>query len=312
VPRASGVGWQLEEVALRQALSAWHLRQPVEVKPFAGGVSADVFEVASADGDYVAKFSFDDQDAVDTGLIAAEAAARAGLRASRPLRTPSGQLSTMIEGPPGLFHPLSLMEFVPGRPLDRSGSEAPALVGAVVARLHSALEPEWGTLSGCRTQDPGAWLSYLDNGFFPGNETWLIETVGQVVAEARTFEQSHATSYIFGVFDGPEILVDNDGTLGLIDFGVTQWHPVGFDLAGHGWNLGSADDPSRLDRLVEEYQRHRGLAEADRAGLPIYSRAVLATYAKFAAYKLASGITRGHDLETTAVRLDDMRRRLLR
>jgi Ser/Thr protein kinase RdoA (MazF antagonist) len=301
------VRWRLSSDAVERALVAWGLVDPTVV-PFDGGVSGDVFYVRTAAGEWVAKFTYAERSEVELGLLAAEAAAAAGLRAAAPLRATDGSLSVMVEGPPGLWHPLSVMDYVPGEPLDRHSSDAPEIVGKTVGALHRALVARVARL----VPDTAAfgYLAYLEGGVDPTAPPWLPVAVAQVVRETRAYETTHEVTYGLGVFDGPEILIDQDGTVGLVDFGVTQWQPVALDLAAHAvWLNADGDDP-RLGQLLDAYQRVCPLALSDVAAVPVYRQVALAIYATFAAYKLATGMDRGHDIVSTRSGLEGLRQQL--
>lgn len=45
----------------------------------------------------------------------------------------------MLEGPPTLFHPLALLHFVPGEPLDVKQPGSAYLAGSLLGRIHTIL-----------------------------------------------------------------------------------------------------------------------------------------------------------------------------
>ncbi|HZU72538.1 MAG TPA: hypothetical protein VE990_07175 [Acidimicrobiales bacterium] len=89
--------WRLGVDAVSEALGAFGCAE-ADVVAFPGGVSGDVFHVRTATSRFVAKFTYGTREGVELGLLVAEAAQAAGLRAAAPVRTTDGELVVMVEG----------------------------------------------------------------------------------------------------------------------------------------------------------------------------------------------------------------------
>jgi len=127
---------RLSEEALLTALHAWLLPEPHLVQRLSGGFTSDVWRVEAGGAVFAAKYTEQTQDAFEGGLAAAELAGHAGITSGAPLRTKAGALSCLLEGPTGQHHPLALLHFVPGEPLNFAEPGAASLYGQLLGWTH--------------------------------------------------------------------------------------------------------------------------------------------------------------------------------
>lgn len=116
---------------------------------------------------------------------------------------------------------MSLLRFVPGVPLETAPVDVPLVLGEVVGRAHTTLKG--GT---------EARLEHLD---FLEDESDVVSAdrveplVAAAVEEARRVLREGLTA---GTTLGePEILVDEGGPPGFIDFGMVARAPLLFDVS---------------------------------------------------------------------------------
>lgn len=286
--------WTLSDTALSHALAAWDIPHPHAITRFPGGFTGDTWYVHTPTQRFVAKHAFDNQAAFERGLFAAEILERHGLRCGAPLRTTSNTVTTMIEGPPGLYHPLALLRFVPGAPLDWTTSEAPRIVGQWLGRVHAILRHEPVTAS-----DQNSLFTYLTKITLEvAAHSGLQHLIDRAVRAVQTFEsQTHVTyGTIYG--DYMEFLCDpTTGQIGLIDWGTVRWGPLLFDIAlvqqqfhgvGQQWQ-------QQTDQFMQEYLREGPISLQEMVGAPYYLALHLAELAKFFAWRVAHNITQGDD-----------------
>ncbi len=120
---------RLNEEALLTALQAWPLPSPHLVRRLPAGFTSEVWLVEAGGAHFVAKYADQPQEALEAGLFAAELAERYGITSGAPLRTKEGALSLLVEEPYGQRHPLALLRFVEGSPLNVTEPGAASLYG---------------------------------------------------------------------------------------------------------------------------------------------------------------------------------------
>ena len=79
------------------------------------------------------------------------------------------------------------------------------------------------------------------------------------------------------VWDGPEVLVDENGRFGLIDFGACATRPVVHAMANRSLHFG-LEENAQTRRFVELYLRYYPLTQAELAGVPIFRKVSIAIY----------------------------------
>src|SRR6266542_2829190 len=129
----------LEDRSLIDIISDWQLPKPVSVVRLDGGFTGDVWRVEANGQLYIAKLAYESRDSFEIGLLASEIVERHGLRSGAPLRTPGGDVTVMVEHPPGKQHPLALLRFVPGDPLELIAPAGLHTYGKTLGRIHHIL-----------------------------------------------------------------------------------------------------------------------------------------------------------------------------
>lgn len=267
---------------VRCALPAWGIADG-EFTELDRGATAEVWKLACDRGTYVAKYAYDDRAHFETGLRAAEVAQNAGLRSAAPLRTSDGELTLMLEWPAGHWHPLTLIEWVEGTPLD---SDAPG-AEEEFARIHGTLQA--ALTDGIPVADGTDTFSYLDYIATPqqdlGDSGELQEIVGGVAERARRFQEETAMTVATAVWDGPEILIDSTGAPGLIDFGYCRPMPVLHSMANRSLHFG-LEENDRTRRFAELYLKRFPLTDSEMAGFTLFRQVSIAIYCKYQAWRL--------------------------
>jgi Ser/Thr protein kinase RdoA (MazF antagonist) len=169
---------------------------------------------------------------------------------------------------------------VPGQPLELGPAAAPRL-GELTGRIHAALAAS--DVVPVADRDRTAYMEYLlTPQVFPPEVAWL-EPVTRVLAH-RLMELDAELTFGPSLWEGPEVLVDEDGTPGLVDWGLVEWRPLVFHVANQLRSI-DADDPSSpaAEAFLAAYRRHASVAEAELRHVPLFSLAALAIYAKFEA-----------------------------
>ena len=279
----------IPQARVREALAAWRL-EGAELSVLPAGASGDVFRVAAGGRTLVAKYAYMARRDFEPGLLAAEAVSGVGLAAAAPVRTDDGELVVMIEWPDGVPHPLAVLEWVEGSPVDpttRSGAaRVGATLGTVQARLlglsvdHLVLQPPRDYLAYLRTTDQDL-----------GSYAWLHEFNAGLVAEIEATTASGGLTVGPGVWDGPEIVIDDRGTIGLIDFGNVDVHPVAHAL---GYGTTQVSRPGRTNPeneriFLDAFAAECPVTDQDVAAIPCFRKATLAIYAKFMTTRRLTG-----------------------
>lgn len=280
----------LPEDRLRVGLGAWGLSDAPVVR-LPRGASADVFRVEGPTGErWVAKYAYMSRRDFEPGLLAAGVVAAGGLRAATPKTTPAGELATMVEWPDGHDHSLALLEWVPGRHLEPTSPVAAATVGETLGRVQTLLldaGPARLGLSGDR--DHLAYLRRADQDL--GRRHWLHQRIAELVAAVDELTDAGQLTWGPGVWDGPEIVEDRDGILGLLDFGNVDWQPVAHAVA-YGTTQVSPpgrENPEAVAAFLAAFTRECRLATADVAAVETFRKVTIAVYAKFMATRHAAG-----------------------
>jgi Ser/Thr protein kinase RdoA (MazF antagonist) len=120
-------------------LADWELPTPLRVTPLRGGFTSHVWRIDAGGAVFVSKLAYQPRADVEGGLRAAAILARHGLRTGPALHTRTGQLTRLVEYPAGHWHPLALLRFVEGEPLDWRTTEALGIAGDTLGTIHRAL-----------------------------------------------------------------------------------------------------------------------------------------------------------------------------
>ncbi len=266
---------------LRVALRAWDL-DVVSIESITPGVTADVWRV-EAGRPLVAKYAYVGRDEFDVGLRAAEIGNFHGLRVARPVRTRTGEVSVMIEWPDGHWHPLGVLVFVPGAGLDYSAPGVAEVVGDNIGRLQAALARDL-ILPG--PHDPCEYLAYLEHPHDLGEFAGMRSLVDEVVTTVRALHDEGGLTIAASVWDGPETLIDDDGTVGFYDFGFVKRMPVLHGLANRSMLFERGPD---RERFLAAWLRHFPIAPSELQHLALFRLLSTAIYGKFMAMRLAAG-----------------------
>jgi Ser/Thr protein kinase RdoA (MazF antagonist) len=278
----------IENVAA--VLAAWPLPAPVAVSELGAGFAGETWLIEAGDRRYVAKLCYDAQATFETGLRIADIVERHGIPSGAPLRTSDGALSVLVAHPPGHQHPLALLHFVPGRPLDVAASGAQHVVGRLLGRVHRILHDD-GTITG-----PGdALFTYLTESrpeVF-SRYPWLRPLLLRAVDNVRSFGAAVPVTYDGIVGDNLEILRDETtGQVGIVDWHTAGRGPLLFDLA-LAVNQFRRAGIAATGELVASYAAEAPVTAEELVGLDDYLVLLWARQARFWAWRLVHKVTRG-------------------
>ena len=268
--------------AIAEALrSAWGMSvRAGDVCAIPRGATADVFSVVAGDGArFVAKYAYDDRAYFEGGLRAS--ALVDGFPVAAPVRPLDGGWSTMLEWPPGHRHPLALLRFVDGERVADDRPDAPELLGSVCGAVHAQLlRVDPASVGVSVPDDP---VGDVINDWDVGDDLrWLDALAVDVVARARSLVAAGGLRLSVGVWDGPDIRVTADGSVGLIDFGHTFWAPLVHFVANRSLIV-AYDDAARLHRFLGAVESSLPLTREERAALPVFRAISAVIYARWAA-----------------------------
>jgi Ser/Thr protein kinase RdoA (MazF antagonist) len=266
--------------AVLEALEAWPI-EVVDVRPIPPGATADVFVVRDATGRrWVAKYTYDHRRYVEGGLAVSEVIDVGPWPLARPLRTTGGELTTMVEWPLRTEHPLAMLSWVPGRSLDDDWVGWPELLGSVCGRVHASLLRLDPAAVGVDATGDG--VPELANGWDVGPLTWLNDLADELPRRARAAVKDGGLRMVVGVWDGPDIRVEGEHGIGLIDFGHTSWQPLVHVVANRSL-IAAYQDEVRLTRFLASLATHLTLTDAERTALPLFRVLNATIYARYMA-----------------------------
>ncbi|MEO7908263.1 MAG: phosphotransferase [Roseiflexaceae bacterium] len=289
----------LSEATLAIALQAWNLTEPVHLSPIPGGYTSNIWYVDTPGQRVVAKYVYDAQAAFDSGLRAAEVLARVGVVCSAPIRTRSGELSLLVEGPHGRAEPLAVLHFVPGIPLESTDSAAPALIGNFLGHMHTI----WHRATDLEPPPDRIFAYIAEEAPEVAAQPGLQTLVQQAIANVRAFEATTPITYGVTIGDYMELLHDPaTGHVGLIDTGAVGWGPLLFDVA---IMLGGFPPGERIgeqhEQFLSAYLASAPIQPGELAGIRQYAALHWAQLAKYFAWRLAHDVKLGDaDLDGNA------------
>jgi Ser/Thr protein kinase RdoA (MazF antagonist) len=268
---------------IRAGLAAWGLTD-AELVVLPRGASGEVFLLHLEGQRFVAKYAYMRQRDFEPGLRAAEAASEAGMRVAKPVRTATDDLTASVEWPIGTNHPLAVMDYVAGSPLDRTVHSSAAVVGTTLGRVQRRLfDVGAKRLALHPPRDYLAYLRSTDQDL--GEQSWLHDYNAGLVAEIDELTTAERLTVGPGVWDGPEVVVDNDQdpSLGLLDFGSVDVHPVAHVLAYGITQISppGREDESRVQAFLDAFTSACPVSPQDLEATPAFRRVTLAIYAKF-------------------------------
>ena len=283
--------FRLSVSALRTALTSWPVPGPLTVRRLLGGVTSDTFLLTVGGAKYVAKLTYEHQHVVATGLRAAElVAAHSDLATARPLRTTAGELSVMVECPPGKHHPLAVLHHVAGRRLAWRSPAAPRVLGQVPGTVHSVLRR-----AGFDAGGENRLFAYLDESYEIAEPRRVRRALKDTVAAVRRFEATTAVTYGATYGDGLDVRIDlSSGRIGLIDWGAISWAPLLVDLAMTARQL-RPSGLAAVDEFLGAYLERSLLRQSELDGRGLYERLFVASRVRFHAFRAIRGSHYGHE-----------------
>lgn len=297
---------RLSEEALLTALHAWPLPEPRLVRRLSGGFTSDVWRVEAGAEAFAAKYTEQTQDAFEGGLAAADLAGRAGINSGAPLRTKEGALSCLVEGPTGQQHPLALLHFVPGEPLNFAEPSAASLYGHLLGWTHRLF------LERLVEQIPLDVYAFLqEEDAFVGAQPGLAVLIQQAREAAQADAARRAVTHGVIWADRMEILREQEtGRVGIIDWGAIERGPLLFDVALTGLWL-FPQGSQAYEAFLDAYLAETPISRSELDGLHYYQALLWARQAKYFAYRVGAGVTLGDpDPSSNTARLAEARQAL--
>jgi len=244
--------------------------------------------VRSERGTFVAKAVADTASQFDRGLEAAEVVEASGISAGAPIRTADGTISVAFGE-----ERVALLRFVPGEPV---GSEHAGPWGAALARAHEVLVGRDDLAEGLERlplinlEDPS-----LDV------EPWIHPAIEPTLEAVMRYDGE------VGVLHGDParaaFLVDEDASVGIIDWGAVWWGPLLYDVASLQMYAGE-DFAAALDG-------YRSVRPVDISSLDVFLRFRWCVQAAYFAWRIANDVMTGiDDASENATGLSDARRNL--
>ncbi len=280
---------RLSEEALLAGLYAWPLPEPRLVRRLQGGFTSDVWRVEAGGAAFVAKYTEQAQDAFEGGLAAAELAGHAGISSGAPLRTHEGARSILVGAPSGQPHPLALLRFVPGEPLDYGQPGAASLYGHLLGWTQRLFLD-----GGLMEQVAGDLYAFLqEDDAFVRAQPGLGELIQRALEAAREDAQRRAVTYGIIWADRVEIVCDIEtGRAGIIDWGAIERGPLLFDVALTGlWIF--PEGSQAYEAFLAAYLATAPISRSELEELKYYKALVWARQAKYFAYRIGAGVTLG-------------------
>jgi Ser/Thr protein kinase RdoA (MazF antagonist) len=278
-----------EDELLESALNQWTLPKPVRVAPLESGFAGDVWKVEAGNERYVAKLAYDARDSFESGLRLAEIVEQHGLSSGAPLRSNTGELSVLVERPVGHQHPLALLRFVPGHPIELDSEAGARVYGETLGKIHSIL-----LKNGHRPKNSASIFDYLTE---PRSEVdqhqWMRPAIDATIAAVHAFESTHKVTYgpIYG--DTLQLRLDDvTGQVGVIDWGASDWGPLLFDIAMAIQAI-KRTDLQNPQSFIEAYLGTGPISRDELDGLPTYQALMWARTARFFAWRFAHNVNSG-------------------
>ena len=253
----------------------------------AGGFTSHVWRLEANESTWVAKLAYQPPRDVENGLRAAAIVAKSGVNTGLPLLTRDGKLQRLVEYRIQRFHPLTVMRFVEGQPLDWRANGALGIVGKTLATIHRAL------LDAESYELPDQLFSYLLEDDAWGHHPELQPLIARAIDGVRSFEGRRRVTYGAMYGDGLQVRINaHDGSVGVIDWGTVSFGPLVFDLAlaAEGARRAGRRD---LSQLWASYFDVGPVRRAELEGLAYYEALLWARSAKYFAYRLQNGVSLG-------------------
>ncbi|MFF0264564.1 phosphotransferase enzyme family protein [Kribbella sp. NPDC004536] len=211
-----------------------------------------------------------DDAAFGPGLELAVRLDDAGVITGRPRASRRGRLVERVDG-----RQVAVMEYVDGDELVPSDQVA---IGDVLGRVHSAAPLESG--------DTADWLRFL----MPFEESldlepWIRPAVSSAIADAVSLGPV-SWSWLHGDPAAEAFRRQDNGRVGLIDWGSAMRGPILYDVASAAMYVGRDVVPAYLNRRPDL------TAEVDR-GLDVFLRVRYAVQAGYFAWRITTNLLTG-------------------
>ena len=253
----------VDGVNVEELLLPWQLTTPDFAEIEHRRRASRTWCVESLEGRFVAKLTFDGRPFVEPGLRVAAAVALSGVPTGAPVLTHDGDVCVEVKGRSRPWT-VALLRAVGGKPLVPTEVGAEEVAGDLLGRVHAHL----GECSR-RAWVPAELLEWSAE--FAA--TTANTAAATVVDEINAVRDLVSFSVVYGD-PSPEILVDVDGTVGLIDWGTPSWGPQLHDVAA--WLRWLGEEPGsgspRETRFLQSYGTHARLTSVDLSLLPVFGR----------------------------------------
>lgn len=281
---------------------SWGLPDTITVEPLPGGYNSQTWSVLAGNERYVAKRVGGDREQFEAGLLIAEILEERGLRAGKPVRTQTGELTIPEEG-----EWLALLRYVPGNAVPTDTREGLELWGRAMGRAHSLLidvpPPEIFTRQAAATSggiDPDA--PHL--AAFP----WVREALAATTRETGRIISSLTHGIIHN--DGCETCRDDaTGELSVIDWGAAGYGPLISDVGTTRWEFQSGGRPAdAFAPFLDAYLAEAPIRPSELEHVDAFVRQRAAMTGWYFAWRIHEGYTAGADAEWNTAGMEQARR----
>jgi homoserine kinase type II len=196
---------------------------------------------------------------------------------------------------------LCLLQFVPGRPIDRSNSPEARAWGRTLARVHRALAGRQDLCDGLDV------LPLLDlDAPHLGIEPWIRPAIAPVLNDLASFQGTYGV--LHGDPSTESFLLDEETqTVGVIDWGAVWWGPLLYDLASARMYAGA----HAFAHVLEGYAERLPLRPDELQALDLFVRFRWCVQAAYFSWRVANDIRTGiEDPSENRKGLSDARRHL--
>jgi len=274
------------EAAVRSALVAWQLSEPLEIAPIRGGFNSHTWRVACGAELFVAKL--DSHIATfEAGLAVAELPERKGFRAGGPVRTSEGVLTVDLDG-----GALALLRFVRGEAIDPGRAADLRIWGETMGQMHTLLLSATVVPSGL-PRWPWTWLDpaaeYL-------REPWVRPAIERALDDVHRLAEARPLTLGLVHGDAAPVLVDRaTGERGVIDWGAAMWGPLLYDVASARWffEFEHRHPRSHFAPFLDAYRAAGPLPAGELDGLEVFVRLRCAVQALYFSWRIADDIRTG-------------------
>jgi Ser/Thr protein kinase RdoA (MazF antagonist) len=276
-----------DEAAVRSALAAWRLHEPIEIEPILGGFNSHTWRIACGADLFVAKL--DAHIATfEAGLAVAELLERRGFCAGAPVRTSAGALTVRVQG-----GALALLRFVRGEPIDPGCAGDLWIWGETMGQVHTLLRSAPSIPDGL-PRWPWTWLDPAAG--YLAVEPWVRPAVERALDEVRQLEATRPLTLGLVHGDAASALVDRaTGERAVIDWGAAMWGPLLYDVASARWlfQFKHRRDPRHFAPFLDACRAAGPLPAVELDALDVFVRLRCAVQALYFSWRIADNIRTG-------------------